>query len=439
MDARGYGSIPSELCYWITFLSKALPLRSVGSFIELLIGAMLTPTGFVTDAYLMVNMRNHWTSYYKWLQQGKWSWLALARQFARLVLANVKCGVIHLAIDDTLTLRSSKKAPGSRIHHQHGNKANLASYVLGQCWVNLAIITRRANNEPVALPLLSRLMPGRGNSGKLVAANTLIRAVQGLLSEFRVRVLMDSWYMRRTVINAMLKRGFNVIGQVRKDTRLYDMPAPRREGQRGRSRKYGEKYTPERIEHLDRWIAILNIYGKEQQVRLRSKLVKARFLNGKLVRAVWCEFGNDKKQNQWKTASLLLSTDTRLTAEQVVESYSLRWPIEPMFNQLKQAWGLKEAWQQTRQTLHRWVHITMTGYGLVQLLSCLNSHAVDELCQHSPWRKQNPKTAGQIRKGLAGILRHVAVRQWWNAKCKQFRPPNWNKNSNSEYERIKTT
>lgn len=24
MDARGYDGIPSELCYWITFLSKAL-------------------------------------------------------------------------------------------------------------------------------------------------------------------------------------------------------------------------------------------------------------------------------------------------------------------------------------------------------------------------------------------------------------------------------
>ena len=84
-------------------------------------GAMLTPTGFVTDAYLIVNMRNHWTSYYKWLQTGKWSWLALARQFVRLVLANMHHGVVHLAIDDTLTLRASKKAPGSQIHHQHGN------------------------------------------------------------------------------------------------------------------------------------------------------------------------------------------------------------------------------------------------------------------------------------------------------------------------------
>ena len=155
MNAKGYNGIPSELCYWITFLCKALPLRSVGTFIELLSGAMLTPTGFVTDAYLLVNMRNHWTSYYKWLQHGKWSWLALARQFLRLVLANVKQDVLYLAIDDTLTLRSSKKAPCSLIHHQHGNKANLAAYVLGQCWVNLAMIVRRPNNDPVALPILA--------------------------------------------------------------------------------------------------------------------------------------------------------------------------------------------------------------------------------------------------------------------------------------------
>lgn len=44
----------------------------------------------------------------------------------------------------------------------------------------------------------------------------------------------------------------------------------------------------------------------------------------------------------------------------------------------------------TGQTLHRWVHITMVGFGLVQLLSCLNSVAVAQLCCHSPWRQETP-------------------------------------------------
>ena len=69
---------------------------------------------------------------------------------------------------------------------------------------------------------------------------------------------MDSWYMRQSVISTMLNRGFDVIGQVRRDTRLYDVPAPRLENQRGRSRKYGEKLTPEQAAQLHCWVAILH-------------------------------------------------------------------------------------------------------------------------------------------------------------------------------------
>ena len=431
MNAIGYSRIPSELCHWITFLCKALPPRSIATFIELLIGAMLTSTGFVTDAYLMLNMHNHWTSYYKWLQKGKWSWLALARQFVRLLLANVNAEVVHLVIDDTLTLRASTKAPGSQMHHQHGNKPNLASFVRGQCWVSLAMVALRPNNAPVALPILSRLIPSASNTGKLIAANTLIRSVYGLFQGLKVRVLVDSWYMRRRFIESMQGRGFDVIGQVRIDTRLYDVPPPRKPGQRGRNRKYGEKYTRKRIAHLKRTVVSLPLYGKDQVVRYRSKVLKARFLDGQLVRAVWCEFKSE--QGKWKSTCLLLSTDTTLTPEQVIESYGLRWSIESMFNQLKLAWGMKEAWQQTRQTLHRWVQITMVGYGLIQLLSCLNSEVVEELCRHSPWRRGNPITAGQIRQGLVRLFRHVSVRGWWSKTCKKFEPPDGAENRGFEY------
>ena len=96
MNATGCARIPRELCYWITFLSKALPPRSVGTFIELLIGAMLTPAGFVTETYLFLDMQRHWTTYYKWLEAGKWSWLKLARQFVCLVLSAKNDPVLYL-------------------------------------------------------------------------------------------------------------------------------------------------------------------------------------------------------------------------------------------------------------------------------------------------------------------------------------------------------
>ena len=70
-----------------------------------------------------------------------------------------------------------------------------------------------------------------------------------------------------------------------------------------------------------------------------------------------------------ESTRLLISTDASMSAEEVIEACSVRWPIESMFNQLKPAWGLKEAGQQTRQTLLRWVHITNIGYALIELLS----------------------------------------------------------------------
>ncbi|WP_419631325.1 hypothetical protein, partial [Thiolapillus sp.] len=79
------------------------------------------------------------------------------------------------------------------------------------------------------------------------------------------------------------------IGQVRIDTRLYDEPPKRKKGQRGRPRKYGRKYTPKRIAHLKHSMVTLPLYGKEQEVRYRSKVLMAHFLGGRLVRVVWCE------------------------------------------------------------------------------------------------------------------------------------------------------
>ncbi|WP_419642516.1 hypothetical protein, partial [Thiolapillus sp.] len=39
----------------------------------------------------------------------------------------------------------------------------------------------------------------------------------------------------------------------------------------------------------------------------------------------------------------------------------------------------------------------------------LDDQTVRQLCCHSPWRKDNPTTAGQIRKGLLLIFHHVPV------------------------------
>jgi len=420
-DKSGYRHIPHAFFEFITFLTNALPLRSVPTFLELLIGAMQTQHGFVTHAWLAIDAYLHWTSYYKWIEYGKWSWVALARRLAQLVTVYFPEPHRFLALDDTLLFRSSRKAPGSHIYHQHGTKENRPQFVRGQNWICLAAVVN--GRTTAAIPLLSRMMRKAGNSSKLDAAKVMIRTIAPGFAHKKVTLLTDSWYMRGTLIKYALIHTFQVIGQVRRDTALYDLPV--QTGKRGRPRKYGDKYTPERVALLPAIETEMFLYGRNQKVLLKSAVACARFLKGRQVLAVWATFIDDKKVRKER---LLLATDIHLAPAEVLLHYEKRWSIETMFNQVKNNWGWKEAWQQSRQVLHRWIQLLSLGYAIPQLLALQRDSQIDFLANFAPWRAGQPITAGRVRLGLKIILGHFRVRDWWNPKSRKFRPPETEKN-----------
>ena len=420
MDIKGYRHIPKALFDIITFLAQALPKRSVPTFLELLFGAMLTQTGFVTDAVLAVDSLRHWTSYYKWLHFGKWSWVALGRQTARLALRMFRRRRWFLMIDDTVVFRSSKKAPGSAIHHLHGRKSNRPTFVRGQCWVTLAM-TLSKGFRSLGIPILSRLARQGGNSGKLVAAKTLLRVIAPVFEGFQTSLLMDSWYMRCSLITYALAHGLQVIGQVRRDTALFLQPVLT--GKRGRPRKYGDKVTQNWISSLPEVSMECFIYGKAQMFYYRSAIVLARFLKGRPVRIVWSQLVKDDGSRT--LPSLILSTDLSLSAARVILNYGRRWSIEDLFNQLKNRWGWKETWQQSRQVLHRWVQILSVSYAIPQLLVLLDDIKIDALASLAPWRLNQPVTAGRVRLGLQKFFGYGNIRALWNPKSGKFGPKEW--------------
>lgn len=417
MGNKGYASIPGTLFECITFLARALPVRSVPTFIELLIGAMLPQTGFVTGAWLAINPLRSWSAYYKWLQEGKWSWVALGVQMARMVVTFFPQPVWFLIFDDTFIYRSSRKAPGSGVYHQHGNKANRPQYARGQCWVSMALSITKGKKHS-AVPLLSRLMRTDGNTGKLDAAKTLLRSVARVFADKQVFTLVDSWYMKWPYLRYVLTLGFDAIGQVRRDTALYSLPVIT--GKRGRPAKYGDKYTPDAVAALPEVRHWVFLYGKWQWVRYRTAVCLAKFLHGHQVRAVWMQFEDDA--GKLSKQRLLLATRSELRAEEIFKYYARRWSIEDLFNQMKNGWGWREAWQQSRQVLHRWTQILSAAYALPQLLATYCGEQMEELMRLTPWRKKVTVTAGQVRLGLRLFFGNVRVRDWWNPTCRKFQP-----------------
>jgi hypothetical protein len=394
-------AVPPILTTLVGRLAEAVPRRARTTFTELLLGAATTRGGHVTDAILAAGLSRSWTSYYWFLQRGRWAWLAVWRALLAALATLFEPPVWHVVIDDTVVERISARAPGSLVHRNHSAKPNRPRFLRGQGWLCLAAVVERGWKVG-AVPLMLRLVRRGANRGKLGSARFLVRLLGRRLG--RVRLLLDAWFMRARLIEAAVADGHTVIGRVRRDLALYAVPRPRRRRRRGRPRKYGPRMTPERVAALPVHRSARVLYGRFEVVRYRSCRVAARFLKGRVVRAVWVRLERPDRPSEER---LLLCTDPDLPAPEVVTSYAKRWAVEPLFAAMKHGWGLKDAWQQSRQVLMRWVTILAAGYALGQMLAYADPARTPGLASPAPWRPPGTRTAGLIQAGLARLLRGV--------------------------------
>jgi hypothetical protein len=404
------------LC-WINFLIAPIPKRAVSTYVELLIGAVLSGTGHVTDAMLEVGHQKHFTTYYKMLEQGHWSWLVVAKHLVLLIIKYFPRKEWNFVIDDFIVPRVSEKAPGVTYHHEHSQKPNRPKYIWGQQWIALGLALPWGN-LCACIPLLLRLHKKVGNSSKIKRAVMLIKLALPWLKDVKeavIRALVDCWYMKSTFILPLLQNGVNVIGQVRKDTVLFFKPGPQSKPKKGRPRKYGEKINKDEFEKLTVFHKIIKAYNKRQIVKFKSTICLARFLKGIPVIAVWCQL---QEQKGW---ILILSTDLTLTPERIIKLYGRRWKTEPMFNEIKHLFGLARAWEQTSRALHRWVSIICLSYAINRLLSLIaQSKNFKKITPFVQWRQNCVMTAGLIRMGLKILFRHFGFFELWDTKSKKL-------------------
>src|SRR4051794_21901425 len=107
----------------------AVPRRARPTFPELLLGAATTRGGHVTDAILAAGLSRSWTSYYWFLQRGRWAWLAVWRALLAALATLFDPPVWHVAIDDTVVERISATAPGPLVHRNHSAQPNRSRFL----------------------------------------------------------------------------------------------------------------------------------------------------------------------------------------------------------------------------------------------------------------------------------------------------------------------
>ena len=397
---------------WISRLLQAIPKKLRPSCLELLIGCIIAASGHLSDALLSIEFHNHWTAYYKLIEEAHFSWLALTKAWFHLILSvttNAEKKII-LAVDDTLVYRSSSKAPGAAIHFDHAHKANRTNFPLSQLFVSLFLIASHGRKY-AALPLALQLCRKEGNRSKLKIAHDLVLlANKHENNSQKILLLCDAWYMKEPLLAPLLKQHIHSIGQIRKDSLLFLPPVNSKK--RGRPKKYGEKLTFKRVQDLFPMQKLeIYAYGKKCSFEFYSFQAQVRFLKGELCQLIWCRFSAEgKNMTAWH---LLLSTDISIDASKVISYYALRWAVEPAFNDIKNSFGLSHAWQQTRNVFARWRCFICLAYGICALASLLFEEHLAELLPIG-WRKGHPMTAGWASKVLERIFRYFPVRLCWD-------------------------
>jgi DDE superfamily endonuclease len=408
MEPQPEADFPATLGRWVGEIVLSIPQPARRTVAELIMGGLLAGGGHVTQACLALTPRRGWQAYHWMLERGRFRLLGLVTALCGIVRREAGMKRRFAVIDDTLAPRASAKAPGAAVRFDHAHKTNRPAFLLCQSFVTLGTVVT-CPDQPRCVPIITGVCRGTGNAGKIALAKTLLRAGGDCLGP--LCLLLDAWYMRASLIRMALRRGHDVVGQVRRDTALCGLPPPRAPGRRGRPRRYGERIDAAAAALLPASTHRIAGYGG-RAARLRHVLCRPRFLSplpvpascprflhGIVVHAVWCELA--KRHGGWAKQRLLLSTDPNLSASAVVEAYANRWTVEPLFAALKLTDGMGAMWQRGRTALLRWLHLVQIGRALLILLTARAEPQVLALLRVGGWRKATTLTPGLVQDALA--------------------------------------
>jgi hypothetical protein len=319
----------------------------------------------------------------------------VATQLTELVLRVLPLPLrLLLIIDDSPTKRYGPKVEGADVHHNPTPGPADQPYLYGHIWVTLSLALRHPEWGPLALPLRAMLyvreqtlakIPRERRwqrfATKLQLAARLLEWIVPILKRAgkTVWVVVDGGYTKRPFLRRALKTGATIVGRLRKDAALRDVPrAPKQRG-RGRPRKYGRNKISlaKRAGQKRGWRTVdCTLYG--QRVTKTYKTFLATYPPaGGLIRVVLV------KEDHGCYAFFCTNPDAGVV--EILEAFADRATIEQDFHDVKEVWGAGQ--QQVRNiwtnlavyNLNLWMHT------LVELWAW--PLAGDQLCNRSdsPW------------------------------------------------------
>ena len=416
--AKANWRCPSDWSEWIEWLGAGLHGRNRWRLPVLLTGILFAVGRRTVSSWLRAAGVSHdFQDYYYFLAPLGRKTKSVATQLFLLLLRILPLpDRLLMVIDDSPTKRYGPKVEGADIHHNPTPGPADQKYLYGHIWVTLSLALRHPRFGALALPLRAMLyvrqktiptIPKRRGwqfRTKLELAAHLVEWIAPLVKQAgkTLWVVVDGGYTKAPFLKRALATGTTVIGRLRKDAALRDLPRPLRRGEqrgRGRPRKYGKNRisSAKRAGHRQGWQTIeCTAYGKTVTKTIKSFLATYEPAGG-VIRVVIV-----KEDHGWFP---FFSTDPNATAVEIVESFADRATIEQDFHDVKEVWGAGQQQVRNIWTNVAVYHLNLWMHTLVELWAWNRTHA--QLCNRrdSPWDDPERRPSHADRR--KALRRHI--------------------------------
>jgi hypothetical protein len=303
--------------------------------------------------------RRSLSSYYRFLSSGKWRLTVLFSSLFVLLRSTFPSDGIVLSLDDTLVPKVGRGIFGTGYHFDHGAQPR-GRVVWGHDWVVVALVVQVATWAWISVPLwISLYRPKKSCPASEFRTRTelAVEALRAIRSWFSGRcvLLADGAYNHNGIAAPLGEMGIHLVSRLRFDARLREVDPPkRRKGQRGRLAAHGKAISLRARHASADWAPLtVQIYG--QTVQLLATEFLAWWVTGSRVIKVVLT----KDPLHPRRTAFLSSTDTTLSAAEIIEYFARRWTIEQLFSVLKNQLGLDSAEVRKERSVQRHAALTI--------------------------------------------------------------------------------
>ena len=259
---------------------------------------------------------------------------AMSALWAQVVLGLFPCplrinGRLVLVGDGIKVPKRGKRMPGVKLLHQESESNTKPEYIMGHSLQAVALLVHAAKSV-FAVPLAIRIHEGLVWSNR--DKRTLLDKMLALLTLVDIRqpfyFVADAYYASHKIINGLLDHDHHLVTRVKSNAVAYTVFDHQGSKQPGRPRIYGNKVKLRSLFSDGQTMeqALSPVYG-EGNVTIHYRVCYLLWRPiGRLVRFVVVI-------HPTRGRCLLMSTDTSLSAIDIIRLYGLRFKIEHSFKQ----------------------------------------------------------------------------------------------------------